>query len=140
MQPGVIPLTSLPPSSYLNTAFINDSFKSLDLSDLLFLDLHAPIQDLSHHDIIEGGQGNSRNGLALDLAQSHIAAPVGPTQFQPFGVGQGPVRTASPPLAVDQLGRPQHHRVQSQLVVAPKDLLLSYDSRQKRASWDGGAA
>lgn len=129
-------------NSFLNAALINDSFKNLDLSDLGFLDLHAPFQDLSHHDILEGQGGDTRNGLALDLAQTYVASvggmPGGSAQMQQT-FAQAQVRPVTPPLAVGQLGRPQHQRVQSQMVVAPKDLLLSYDSRHKRASWDGGA-
>lgn len=143
MHPGPSHSNTVMANSFLNTNLFADSFKSLDLSDLCFLDLHAPNQDISHHDIIEGGPGETRNGLALDLAQTQAAAAVsglhfGPTpQAQPFV--HTTMRTATPPLTVDQLGRSQHQRVQSQMVVAPKDLLLSYDGRHKRMSWDGSA-
>lgn len=153
------------PASFFNTSF--DSFKSIDLSDLGFLDLQAPIPDLTHHDIIDvgtAGTADTRNGLALDLAQTHnnaatagmtatstavpmhsLPAPTVESSFSSGGRGAstGTVRGTSPFVAMQQQhdhnGRPQHHRVQSQLVVAPKDLLLSYDSRHKRMSWDGGA-
>lgn len=134
-------LNNLLSNSFLNTAMFNDSFKSLDLSDLVFLDLHAPIQELSHVGPLEDGMGETRNGLALDLAQTHSTAgvglSVGTTPMQ--GLAQSSMESISMPLIVDQLGRPHHQRVHSQMSVAPRDLLLSHDSRQKRASWDGGA-
>ncbi|KAI5120239.1 hypothetical protein M0805_007543 [Coniferiporia weirii] len=137
--------SSLHPSSFFSTSFINDSFKSLDLSDLLFLDLHAPGTDFTHHDIIDSGAGETRNGQALDLAQAqtHTMAS-GLHQNVPLAMGNlGPSPSAPLSSPFETVGRAvgsaHHQRGQSQAAVSPKDLLLSaYDNKRKRASWDGG--
>ncbi|THH04136.1 hypothetical protein EW145_g5748 [Phellinidium pouzarii] len=133
----------LQPSSFFSTSFINDSFRSLDLSDLLFSDLHAPGTDLVHHDIVDSSAGESRNGQALDLAQTQTQGVLSEVHHESsLGVGSE-THNSSSSTSFETIGRAAgsafHHRGQSQAAVSPKDLLLSaYDNKRKRASWDGG--
>lgn len=132
-------------SSYFSTSFINDSFKSLDLSDLIFLDLHAPSLDLGNHESSTTDE-SSRKGQALDLA--HMDESLPPSSSQMMKVDSG---IASPVYQMDTIGRSAgtHHRVQSQTAVSPKDLFLNYNcngnsesasgTKNKRASWGGSA-
>lgn len=132
---------NLQPSSFFNTSFINDSFKSLDLSDLLFLDLHAPGGDMTHHDIIDTTVDETRGGQALDLAQTQTQ---GMASAALKGLSTGLLSGLAPNTSAlplfETIGRAagsvHHHRGQS--AVSPKDLLLSAsDNKHKRASWDG---
>lgn len=148
-----------------SSTFLNDvSLKSLDLSDLLFLDLRAPEPPM--FDLLDQAIDHGRTGTALDLAKSSTP---GPTNMQSltsasYAIANGNVASSSSfasaaaPTArstnfgtrspsssifdVDTIGRSAgaslHQRVQSQTAVSPKDLFLNYDSRSKRASWDGG--
>ncbi|EJD05156.1 uncharacterized protein FOMMEDRAFT_139688 [Fomitiporia mediterranea MF3/22] len=154
LQPNTMqtnsPTSTLSASSFFSASLINDSFKSLDLSDLVFLDLHAPTSDFTTHDLIDSHTDEARNGQALDLAQSpsHSMSSMSNSILHSGTGVSGGMDTSSLSLSplpmFDTIGRAAgsalHQRVQSQtnLAVAPKDLFLpTYDSKQKRASWDG---
>ena len=131
--------TSLSNSSLQSTSFLSlpinpEPFKPIDLSELIFLDLHYPDNGYSpqHHEIIESSVEETRNGQALDLAQSHgsgaqhSSAPgTGTLNAHPSSPSQEPGKTV-----------PTHHRGQS--AVSPKELVHQCDNKRKRASWDGG--
>ena len=144
-------------SSFFSASMINDSFKSLDLSDLLFLDLQAPStsSEFANHESLDTHNEELRNGLALDLAHSpsHSLSPSssilhGHGNSSACGGGSMDSGSSLSMFSGDTIGRAAgsalHSRVQSQtsLGVSPKDLFLSstFEGKHKRMSWDGGAS
>lgn len=136
------PSSTLSASSYINTSLISDSFKSLDLTDLIFLDLHAPSIEMGTHDSTSTDE--SRKGLALDLAHMDVGLSPASNLVMKMELSA----TNSPVFQTDTIGRSAvaHHRVQSQTAVSPKDLFLNYNNgnsegscnpKNKRASWGG---
>jgi hypothetical protein len=112
-----------------------------DMCDVPFLDLHYYNGALDAAPL--ANPDNSRQGQALDLAQSTATASLRAMGIHPPPPAPplAPPRNPSvPPPRIRAVGRthsPHHHRGQS--AASPQDLRKSSDNKRKRASWDGGA-
>ena len=154
---------SSPPSMSMHDSWRSNMFangnngNTVDLYDLPFLDLHYYGGSMGNNSINGNNTlgsfsgltaagmdiaGDSRQGQALDLAQSAVSKPRQqvsdpPPPPPPLSKESAvPVPTTSQ-CAPKQQGRSMsHHRGQS--AVCPQDLMLRNDNKRKRASWDGG--
>ncbi|KAF8508081.1 hypothetical protein JB92DRAFT_2955228 [Gautieria morchelliformis] len=144
----------------------NEPWRSFDLTDLPFLDLHYYTSNSAHaqtmallQDPVVESSDNAAN--ALDLASagggpghghgsnaSINSAGIAPAQLhahtpsQYHSLAQAQLQTTPVTVApAATTGRPNHHHHRVQSAASPDDLLLKKsDNKRKRVSWDGGAA
>lgn len=148
----------------------NEPWRSLDLTDLPFLDLHYYTSNSAHaqtmallQDPVVESSDNAAQ--ALDLASGvnlgagtgqghgsnhhhhHIhSAGIAPAQLHApshyHSIAQAQLQTNSTAVSSAMtLGRPSFQHHRVQSAVSPDDLLLKKgDNKRKRVSWDGGLA